>query len=102
MKLEFTREIKGVLYGIVIRIRIIVALSGANEYKLHLTMKLMSHITVLIIWITVNRKRSRMTLEIGHERCAFIKDARRKAIYMNIMISEKQIQMQKNVWPCFV
>ena len=75
---------------------------GANECGLHRTISLMSHITKLLIRILMNRARSRIRPEIGQEQCGFVKDTgTRNALFMIRMLSERAIQMQKNVYMCF-
>lgn len=58
----------------------------------------MSHITKLIIRILMNRARSRTRPEIGQEQCGF---GARNAIFMLRMLSEREIQIQKDVYLCF-
>lgn len=63
----------------------------------------MSHITKLIIRILMNTGCSRMRPEIGQEQCVFIKVTRRRnTIFMLRMLSGRAIQMQKNVYLCFI
>lgn len=62
---------------------------GVNGSELHRTTSLMSHITKLMKQILMNRGRSRIRPEIGHEQRGFVKMIR--------MISEKALQMQKEL-----
>ena len=77
--------------------------AGANECELHRTISLMSHITKLTLRITMNRARSRIRPEIGKEQCGFVQDAgTRNAIFMIRMLSERAIEMQKDLHLCFI
>ena len=77
--------------------------AGANECELHRTISLMSHITKLTLRIIMNRARSRIRLEIGKEQCGFVQDAgTRNAIFMIRMLSERAIEMQKDLHLCFI
>ena len=63
----------------------------------------MSHITKLILRIIMNRARSRIRPEIGKEQCGFVQDAgKRNAIFIIRILSERAIEMQKDLFLCFV
>ena len=76
---------------------------GATEYELLQTISLMSHITKLILRIIMKRAQNRITPEIGKQQCSFVRDAgTRNAIFMIRMLSEGAIEMQKDVFICFI
>lgn len=47
---------------------------GANEYELQQTIRLMRHITKIIMRILINSAGNNMKPKIGHKQCTFIKD----------------------------
>ena len=76
---------------------------GAVEYELHRTISLMSHITKLLLRIVMQRAQKRIKPEIGEEQCGFIENTgTRNAIFMVHMLSERAIEMQKDVYMCFI
>ena len=76
---------------------------GATECELHRTISLMSHMTKLILKIIMMRARCKIRPEIGREQCGFVEDSgTRNAIFMVRMISERAIEMQKDVYMCFI
>ena len=51
----------------------------------------------------MTRARSRIKPEIGKEQCGFVDDAgTRNAIWMIRMLSERAIEMQKDLYMCFI
>ena len=75
----------------------------AIECELHRTISLMSHITKIILRIIMLRARRIIKPEIGEEQCGFVEDSStRNAIFMVRMISERAIEMQKNLYLCFI
>lgn len=75
---------------------------GTNKCEFHWTIILRSHITKLITPILI-RVCSRIRLEIGQEQCVFVKDTEtRNMIFMLRMLSERSIQLQRDVYLCFI
>ena len=76
---------------------------GAVECELHRTTSLMSHITKLLLRIVMQRARKRIKPEIGEEQCGFVENTgTRNAIFMVHVLSERAIEMQKDVYMCFM
>ena len=77
--------------------------AGAIECELHRTISLMSHINKILLRIIMLRARSRIMPEIGEEQCGFVQDAgTRNAISMLRTMSERAIEMQKDLYICFI
>ena len=63
----------------------------------------MSHVTKIILRILLMRARSRITPEIGMEQFGFVEDSgTRNAIFVIRMITERAVEMQKDVFMCFI
>ena len=63
----------------------------------------MSHITKVILRVIMMRVRRKLKPEIGKEQCGFMEDTgTRNAIFMLRMLSERAIEMQKEVYVCFI
>ena len=76
---------------------------GAIECELHRTISLMSHIVKIILRIIMLRARRAIKPEIEKEQCEFVEDtSTRNAIFVVRMISERAIEMQKNLYICFI
>ncbi|XP_037779155.1 uncharacterized protein LOC119575579 [Penaeus monodon] len=76
---------------------------GAIECELHRTISLMSQITKIILKVIMARARSKLRPEIGKEQCGFVEDSgTRKATWMMRMSSERAVEMQKDMYMCFV
>ena len=76
---------------------------GATECEMHRTISLMSHITKVILRVIMMRVRRKLKPEIGKEQCGFMEDTgTRNAIFMLRMLSERAIEMQKEVYVCFI
>ena len=76
---------------------------GAVDCEQHRTISLMSHITKIILRILLQRARSRITPEIGKQQFGFVKDAgTRNAIFVLKIMTERAIEMQKDVYICFI
>ncbi|XP_069993113.1 uncharacterized protein [Penaeus vannamei] len=76
---------------------------GAIECELHLIISLMSHIMKLILRIIMARARNEIKFEISEVPCGFVEDAgTRNAIFMIRMLSERAIEMQKDLYVCFI
>ena len=73
---------------------------GCEEYR---TISLMSHITTIISRILLHWARSRIKREIGVEQFGFLEDAgNRNAIFVLRMITERAVEMQSDVFVCFI
>jgi len=76
---------------------------GAAECEKHRTISFMSHITKIILRILLLRARSRIKPEIGVAQFGFVEDAgTRNAIFVLRMITERAVEMQKDVFICFI
>ena len=76
---------------------------GAVECENHRTISLMSHVTKIVLRILLLRARSKITPEIGREQFGFVQDAgTRNAIFVLRAITERAIEMQKDVYMCFI
>ena len=71
--------------------------------ELHRTISLMSHVIKMILRIIMWRARKNIKPEIGKEQYGFMKDAgTRNAIFTLRMICERSIEMQKDIYLCFI
>ena len=76
---------------------------NATECELHRTISLMSHVIKMILRIIMWRARKIIKPEIGKEQYGFMKDAgTKKAICTLRMICERSIEMQKDIYLCFI
>ena len=76
---------------------------GAVDCEKYRTISLISHVTKIILRILLLRARSRITPEIGLEQFGFVKDAgTRNAIFVIRNITERAVEMQKDVFMCFI
>ena len=63
----------------------------------------MGHITKILLKILMARMRNKITPEIAEERCGFVKDkGTRNAIYMIRTLTERAIEIQKDLYLCFI
>ena len=63
----------------------------------------MSHVTKIFLRILLLRARSRITPEIGIEQFGFVEDTgTRNAIFVLRVITERAVEMQKDVFMCFI
>ncbi len=77
--------------------------AGTTKCELHRTISLMSHMTKVILKILLQRIRGRTKGEISEEQFGFMPDkGTRNAIFTLRMISERCIEMQKDVYICFI
>ena len=77
--------------------------AGTIECELHRTISLMSHIIKIILHILLRRAKNRIDPEIPQEQCGFTEDTgTRNAIFMLRMLSERAIEMQRDVYICFI
>ena len=76
---------------------------GAIECELHRTISLMSHMMKIILNILMMRTRSKLSPEFGKEQCGFREDTgTRNAIFMLRMLTERAVEMQKDVYVCLI
>ena len=76
---------------------------GAVECNLHRTISLMSQITKIILKVILNRIKQKLKPEIAEEQYGFIEGkGTRNAVFIMRMISERAIEVQKNVYMCFI
>ena len=63
----------------------------------------MNHLTKLIIRVLLKRIRGRTADEVAEEQYGFMPDkGTRNAIFLLRILAERSIQMQKNVYICFL
>jgi len=76
---------------------------GATECELHRTISLMSHVVKLLLKIIMHRTRGKIRQEMGKEQCGFMEDTgTRNAIFMLRRLAERAIEMQRNLFVCFI
>ena len=77
--------------------------AGATKCEQYRTISLMSHLTKLIIRVLLKRIRGRTADEVAEEQYGFMPDkGTRNAIFLLRILAERSIQMQKNVYICFL
>ena len=77
--------------------------NGAIECDLHRTISLMSHVTKIILRVILLRARNKVRQEISDEQYGFMKDRGiRNAIYMMRLMAERAIEMQRDLYVCFI
>ena len=76
---------------------------AAAECELHRTVSIMSHVVKILLKVLMRRTRSKTKPEISKLQCGFVKDSgTRNAIFMIRMLSERAIEMQRNLFLCFI
>ena len=76
---------------------------GAIECELHRTISLMSHVTKVLLRIIMMRVRSKIRPEISEEQCGFVEGkGTANAVYMLRTIIERALEVQKDVYLCFI
>ena len=76
---------------------------NAVECSLHRTISLMSIITKIILRVILNRLKRKIKPEIGEEQYGFMEGkGTRNAIFNMRMITERAIEVQKEVFMCFI
>lgn len=76
---------------------------GATDCGQHRTISLMSHLTKLLLWIIMKRNRRRINEQVAEEQCGFVEGkGTRNAIYILRMLSERAIEMQNDLYLCFI
>ena len=77
--------------------------AGTTKCELHRTISLISHMTKVILKILLQRIRGRTKGEISEEQFGFMPDkGTRNAIFILRMITERCVEMQKDVYVCFI
>jgi len=76
---------------------------GSIACELHRTISFMSHVIKLILKIIMYRAQRKIRREIGKEQCGFMEDTgTRNAIFMIRMLAERAIEMQGDLYLCFI
>ena len=76
---------------------------GATECESHRAISLTSHITKILLKMLMARIRNKISPEIAEEQCGFVKDkGTRNAIYMLRTLTERAIEIQKDLNLCFI
>ena len=76
---------------------------GAIECELHCTISLMSHTTKILVRMLMNRERKKLKSEMSCVQYGFVEDKSiRNAIFITHMLSERAIEMQKDLYLCFI
>jgi hypothetical protein len=76
---------------------------GATECELYRTISLMSHVTKILLRILMMRARSKIKPAIAQEQFGFKEDSgTRNAIFTLRMLGERAIEMQKDLYICFI
>ena len=76
---------------------------GATECELHRTISLMSHMTKLLLRILMVRMRKSLRPEISPMQFGFVQDkGTRNAIFTMSMLIERCIEVQKDLYLCFI
>ena len=76
---------------------------GTLKCEQHRTISIINHITKIILKVITERIRSRIRPEIAEEQFGFVTNSRTtNAIFTLNRIIENAIQLQKNVYLCFV
>ena len=76
---------------------------GATECESHRTISLMSHITKILLRVLIMRVRKKIKPEIAQEQCGFVEGkGTTNAIYMLRTICERALEIQKDVYLCFI
>ncbi|GFO10081.1 endonuclease-reverse transcriptase [Plakobranchus ocellatus] len=76
---------------------------GATECELHRTISLMSQVTKILLRIAMMRVRNKIRPKIGDTQCGFVEGkGTTNAVYMLRMIIERALEMQKDIYLCFI
>ena len=76
---------------------------GTTDCECHRTISLMSHVTKILLRILTTRARNKIRPEISESQCGFVADSgTRNAIFMMRMLSERAIEMKKDLFVCFI
>ena len=78
-------------------------IQGTLECDKHRTISIMSQITKIMLKIILARVRGKITPQIGEEQFGFVKGkGTRNAIFAMRMLSEKNIEVDRDLYLCFV
>ena len=73
------------------------------ECNKHRTISVMSQLGKIVLRVILNRIRSKIRPEIAEEQYGFVKGkGTTNAIFLLRMLSERAIEMQKDVYLCFI
>ena len=76
---------------------------GATECELHRTISLMSHFTKILLRVLMLRVRKSLRPEISTKQFGFVRDkGTRNAIFTLSMLMERCIEVQKDLYLCFI
>ncbi|GFR75502.1 RNA-directed DNA polymerase from mobile element jockey-like [Elysia marginata] len=76
---------------------------GATECELHRTISFMSKVTKILLRKVMMRVRNKIRPEIGDTQCGFVEGkGTTNAVYMLKMIIERALEMQKDIYLCFI
>ena len=76
---------------------------GAIECELHRTISLINHTTKILLHVLMNRVRNKLKTEISDVQYGFVEDkSTRNAIFIIRMLTERAVEMQKNLYLCFI
>ena len=77
--------------------------AGTLECNKHRTISIISQITKLILRVILERVRGKIRQEVAEEQYGFVEGkGTRNAIFIVRMLSEKAIEMQKDLYLCFI
>ena len=75
----------------------------AVECSQHRTISIMSHVTKILLRIIMLRMRNKIKSEIGDDQCGFDEGkGTTNAIYMLKTLGERAIEMQQDLFLCFI
>ena len=76
---------------------------GATECEQHRTIRLMSHMTKILLRIIMKRIRNKVYTEIADNQCGFIEGkGTANAIYILRQIIERTLEVNKDLYVCFI
>ena len=76
---------------------------GTIKCEFHRTISLMNHTTKILLRVLMNRARNKLKSEISDVQCGFVEDkSTRNVIFIIRMLSEPAIEMQKDLYLCFI
>lgn len=76
---------------------------GAVKCELHRAISLMSHMSKILLRVLINRVKGRTKSVIGEVQYEYVEDkGTRSAIYLLRMMMERSIQVQKDLYVCFI
>ena len=76
---------------------------GAIDCEFHRTNSLMSHVIKIILRVIMARTTNKIKDQISNLQYGFVKDVgTRNAIFILRMLCERSIEMQQNLYLCFI